>query len=245
MQSRCINNLAMRAFLEGQWPLAQDRFAMAAEVLHRVGDTANEVGRLQPGRDGHPPGTFRLRRAAARACGAVGPDRRRRRAPRADPPGDREGAGRPGPGRRGAERLRRGARGPGDRGPRQRGRRDRVRTRGVPRDRGRPRRCRGGPWSRLWRPPRTWDTARCSRPCTATSVPSGCGGDSGRRPPRRSKPGWPTPTPATAGTRGRSTCSASTRARGETTSGPGAEARATLESLGVVVLPYGLDAVVG
>ena len=50
MQSRCINNLAMRAFLEGQWPLAQDRFAMAAEVLHRVGDTANEGwARLQPG----------------------------------------------------------------------------------------------------------------------------------------------------------------------------------------------------
>ena len=43
MQSRCINNLAMRAFLEGQWPLAQDRFAMAAELLHRVGDTANEA----------------------------------------------------------------------------------------------------------------------------------------------------------------------------------------------------------
>ncbi len=30
-----------------------------------------------------------------------------------------------------------------------------------------------------------------------------------RRPPRRSKPGWPTPTPATEGMRGRSTCSAS------------------------------------
>ena len=59
MQSRCINNLAMRAFLEGRWPLAQDRFAMAAEVLHRVGDTANEAVALP---------TTRPRRPSARAA---------------------------------------------------------------------------------------------------------------------------------------------------------------------------------
>jgi tetratricopeptide (TPR) repeat protein len=41
--SRCLNNLAMRALQEGRWPLAQERLERAAELMRRVGDTANEA----------------------------------------------------------------------------------------------------------------------------------------------------------------------------------------------------------
>jgi class 3 adenylate cyclase/predicted ATPase len=43
MMSRCLNNLAMRALQEGRWPLAQERLERAAELMRRVGDTANEA----------------------------------------------------------------------------------------------------------------------------------------------------------------------------------------------------------
>ncbi|MEO6511072.1 MAG: adenylate/guanylate cyclase domain-containing protein, partial [Nocardioides sp.] len=43
MMSRCLNNLAMRALQEGQWPLAQERLERASELMRRVGDTANEA----------------------------------------------------------------------------------------------------------------------------------------------------------------------------------------------------------
>ena len=43
MMSRCLNNLAMRALQEGRWPLAQERLERAAELIRRVGDTANEA----------------------------------------------------------------------------------------------------------------------------------------------------------------------------------------------------------
>ena len=215
MQSRCINNLAIRAFLEGRWPLAQDRFALAAEVLHRVGDTANEGwARLQPGGDGYPPGPVRLRRRAARACGSVGPDRRRRRAPRADPPGDRQGAGRPGPGRGGAERLRRGARTAWRRRAwTTRSSRSSQDSRSASRSRATstaPRRR----WSRRWRPPKEWGhgSVLASLHCHLGAVRLRRGRP--RRPPRRSKLGWPIPTPATVATRARSTGSAWTERRG-------------------------------
>jgi tetratricopeptide (TPR) repeat protein len=43
MMSRCLNNLAIRALQEGRWPLAQARLERAAELMRRVGDTANEA----------------------------------------------------------------------------------------------------------------------------------------------------------------------------------------------------------
>jgi tetratricopeptide (TPR) repeat protein len=43
MQAKCLNNLAMRAFQEGAWPLATERCAEAAGLFKRVGDTANEA----------------------------------------------------------------------------------------------------------------------------------------------------------------------------------------------------------
>ena len=33
----------MRALQEGRWPLAQERLERAAELMRRVGDTANEA----------------------------------------------------------------------------------------------------------------------------------------------------------------------------------------------------------
>jgi class 3 adenylate cyclase/tetratricopeptide (TPR) repeat protein len=41
MMSRCLINLAIRALQEGRWPLAQERLERAAELMVRVGDTAN------------------------------------------------------------------------------------------------------------------------------------------------------------------------------------------------------------
>ena len=43
MMSRCLINLAMRAHQEGSWTLAQQRLERAAELTHRVGDTAYEA----------------------------------------------------------------------------------------------------------------------------------------------------------------------------------------------------------
>jgi class 3 adenylate cyclase/tetratricopeptide (TPR) repeat protein len=43
MMSRCLNNLAMRALQEGQWPLVQERLERAGELMRRVGDTANQA----------------------------------------------------------------------------------------------------------------------------------------------------------------------------------------------------------
>jgi class 3 adenylate cyclase/predicted negative regulator of RcsB-dependent stress response len=41
MMSRCLINLAIRALQEGRWPLAQERLERAAELMMRIGDTAN------------------------------------------------------------------------------------------------------------------------------------------------------------------------------------------------------------
>jgi tetratricopeptide (TPR) repeat protein len=43
MMSRCLINLAIRALQEGRWPLAQERLERAAELMVRVGDTANDA----------------------------------------------------------------------------------------------------------------------------------------------------------------------------------------------------------
>jgi class 3 adenylate cyclase/tetratricopeptide (TPR) repeat protein len=43
MQAKCLNNLGIRAFQEGQWLLAATRYADAAGRFRRVGDTANEA----------------------------------------------------------------------------------------------------------------------------------------------------------------------------------------------------------
>jgi class 3 adenylate cyclase/tetratricopeptide (TPR) repeat protein len=43
MMSRCLNNLALRAHQEGRWSLAEERLERAAELMRRVGDTANEA----------------------------------------------------------------------------------------------------------------------------------------------------------------------------------------------------------
>lgn len=43
MQAKCLNNLGIRAFQEGEWPLAAERYAEAARRSQRVGDTANEA----------------------------------------------------------------------------------------------------------------------------------------------------------------------------------------------------------
>jgi tetratricopeptide (TPR) repeat protein len=43
MQAKCLNNLGIRAFQEGQWQLAATRYAEAAQRFRRVGDTANEA----------------------------------------------------------------------------------------------------------------------------------------------------------------------------------------------------------
>ena len=43
MQAKCLNNLGIRAFQEGAWPLAAERYAEAARRSQRVGDTANEA----------------------------------------------------------------------------------------------------------------------------------------------------------------------------------------------------------
>ncbi|MDN5796822.1 MAG: AAA family ATPase [Intrasporangium sp.] len=46
MQAKCLNNLGIRALIDAEWELAEERYARAATLFRRVGDTAEEANTL-------------------------------------------------------------------------------------------------------------------------------------------------------------------------------------------------------
>ena len=101
MMSRCLINLAIRALQEGRWPLAQERLERAAELMRRVGDTANEALAAYNRADlAIRQGRFDAAEDLLGRGRALRPHRRRRRAPRAGPSRDGQGTRGAGPGGR-------------------------------------------------------------------------------------------------------------------------------------------------